>query len=83
MKIFKYIFVLAVAAMATACGDNDPSVVVKDYSVSGRVINVTFVSATVEINAPRPEGYAGGDYWQNRFILLLKSRYRNRGLFFL
>ncbi len=73
MKIFKYIFVLAVAAMATACGDNDPSVVVKDYSVSGRVINVTFGSATVEINAPRPEGYAGGDYWQKPFYTTLKK----------
>ncbi len=73
MKIFKYIFVLAVAAMATACGDNDPSVVVKDYSVSAKVINVTYGSATVEINAPRPEGYAGGDYWQPPFYTTLKN----------
>lgn len=73
MKIFKYIFVLAVAAMATACGDNDPSVVVKDYSVSGKVINVTYGTATVEINAPCPEGYAGGDYWQPPFYTTLKN----------
>ena len=73
MKIFKYIFVLAVAAMATACGDNDPSVVVKDYSVSGKVINVTYGTATVEINAPCPEGYTGGDYWQPPFYTTLKN----------
>lgn len=74
MKIFKYIFVLAVAAMATACGDNDPSVVVKDYSVSGKVINVTYGTATVEINAPCPEGYTGGDgYWAEPFYTTLKK----------
>ena len=73
MKIFKYIFVLAVAAMATACGDNDPSVVIKDYSVSGKVINVTYGTATVEINAPCPEGYTGGDYWQKPFYTTLKK----------
>lgn len=74
MKIFKYIFVLAVAAMATACGDNDPSVVVKDYSVSGKVINVTCGTATVEINAPSPAGYTGDNHYYNRpFYVTLKK----------
>lgn len=71
MKILKYMFVIAMVAMMTACGDNDPELIADDLNVSAKVLNVSYGTAQIQITAPVPVNYTEG---QNRpFELLLEG----------
>ncbi|MDE5930541.1 MAG: hypothetical protein K2H03_08695, partial [Muribaculaceae bacterium] len=57
MKKYRYILFVAIAAIMAACGDNDPLLVVEDYTATGRVVDATYERVIVEVSVPCPPGY--------------------------
>ena len=67
MRNIRYILFVAIAAIMAACGDNDPLLVVEDYTATGRVVDDSYERVTVEVTVPCPPGYTKENLDNNEY----------------